>query len=64
MLRNSNHVESKIGELHAHLEVLRAALSSDEVNLNQIRHHLECYVGLVIEQLKRTEQELQDGGVL
>lgn len=64
MLRNFNHLESKIGDLYAGLEVLKAAVSSDEVCLNQIRHHLECYVGLVIEQLKRAEQELQEGGVL
>jgi N12 class adenine-specific DNA methylase len=50
--------------LLASLTVLKAATTSSEVDLSRIRHHLECQLEQIIEQLLEVEFALKDGGVL
>lgn len=58
------NLEQKMACLLASLTVLKAATTSSEVDLSRIRHHLECQLEQIIEQLLEVEFALKDGGVL
>ena len=58
------NLDQKIFCVIASLTVLKAATTSSEVDLSRIRHHLECQLEQIIEQLVELESALQDGGVL
>lgn len=57
-------MEQKIASILAGLTVLKAATTSSEVDLSRIRHHLECQLEQIIEQLLQLESVMQEGGVL
>ena len=57
-------MDQQIAAILAGLTVLKTATTSSEVDLSRIRHHLECQLGQIIEQLLQLESAMQDGGVL